>query len=301
MKASAADVKRLRQRVAALEERVHRDDEWWLAECRSFVANPGDESEIQGHASREGTERFASDYGRGSQDFYCIAADVLISSLGIGTNRGAADCRTDAAYARAVDAALQGGINLIDTSINYRQQRSERAVNAALRLFIERDPSARAGIVVCTKGGYLVPGAVPKNTLRGDDVVGGAHCMLPAFLDDQMERSRRNLGLATIDVYYLHNPETQLRFIERRVFLDRVRAAFAALERAVGDGRVSYYGMATWDGFRSGALSLPVLVEIARQISGDRHHFRFVQLPFNLGTCGGASRPPVIETDVTKW
>ena len=272
----------MRQRVEALEEHARGDAEWF-EEFGSFVTNAGEGSMLSGHASDEGVDRFATDFGRGSRAFYRPAADVLISSLGIGTSRGAADSRTDVQYARAVHAALRGGINLIDTSINYRQQRSERAVNAGLRVFIETCPGARAGVVVCTKGGYLVPGALPDNTLRADDVVGGVHCILPAFLDDQIARSRRNLGLKTIDIYYLHNPEVQLRFINGRVFLDRIRAAFAFLEHAVGDGLIRYYGTATWDGYRTGALSLHELVDTARQIAGDDHHFRFVQLPFNLG------------------
>jgi len=28
----------------------------------------------------------------------------------------------------------------------------------------------------------------------------------PYFLEDQLNRSLKNLGLATIDIYYLHNP-----------------------------------------------------------------------------------------------
>jgi aryl-alcohol dehydrogenase-like predicted oxidoreductase len=107
--------------------------------------------------------------------------------------------------------------------------------------------------------------------------------MSPAFLADQIERSRRNLGLETIDIYYLHNPEIELRAIAMPEFMNRVRAAFHQLERAVSDGLVRYYGTATWDGYRTDGLSLRALVETAREIAGENHHFRFVQLPFNLG------------------
>jgi aryl-alcohol dehydrogenase-like predicted oxidoreductase len=42
--------------------------------------------------------------------------------------------------------------------------------------------------------------------------------------------------------------------------------------------------VATWDGFRrKDALSLPRLAEIASEEGGSEHHFRFIQLPFNLG------------------
>ena len=36
------------------------------------------------------------------------------------------------------------------------------------------------------------------------------HCMSPAYLENQIERSRRNLGMETIDLFYVHNPESQL-------------------------------------------------------------------------------------------
>jgi aryl-alcohol dehydrogenase-like predicted oxidoreductase len=49
-------------------------------------------------------------------------------------------------------------------------------------------------------------------------------------------------------------------------------------------GRIQYYGAATWSGFResSGGLSLARLLDIASDLRGDRHRFRFIQLPFNL-------------------
>src|SRR5260370_17305879 len=45
--------------------------------------------------------------------------------------------------------------------------------------------------------------------------------------------------------------------------------------------------MATWNGVGHGAsardaMQLGDMVQIAQEIAGGRHHFRFVQLPFNL-------------------
>jgi len=90
-----------------------------------------------------------------------------------------------------------------------------------------------------------------------------------------------------VDIYYLHNPGQQLDEVEPDVFLSRLRAAFEALEAAVGEGKVGVYGTATWNGYRapSGsrrALSLEQLVHLAREVAGESHHFRVVQLPVNL-------------------
>jgi aryl-alcohol dehydrogenase-like predicted oxidoreductase len=220
-----------------------------------------------------------------------------VSSIGIGTYLGRDDAATDASYAASVRRALQLGINVIDTAINYRNQRSERAVAVALR----ESGLARDEVVVCTKGGYLpFDGGRPANVrayiestwirpglLEAGDIVAGCHALAPRYLEDQVERSRKNLGVESIDVYYLHNPETQLGEIDRPQFLRRMRAAFEALERSCAAGTIGVYGAATWNGFRlpaddSERLSLGELVAIARELAGDRHHFRAVQLPFNL-------------------
>src|SRR3974377_385933 len=114
------------------------------------------------------------------------------------------------------------GINLFDCAINYRRQRSERCIGAALEQ-LQRDE-----IVVCTKAGFLTPGAAPE-FLKPEQMVGGMHSMDPDFLADQVERSRANLGVDTIDVFYLHNPETELGYRPRADFDTRVRRPFAQL------------------------------------------------------------------------
>jgi aryl-alcohol dehydrogenase-like predicted oxidoreductase len=208
--------------------------------------------------------------------FYRTVRGLNISSLGIGTYLGPADDLTDQSYTEALVTAGAGGINLFDTAINYRNQRSERAIGAALRQ-LQRDE-----IVVCTKAGFLTPGAVPT-FLKPEHVVGKMHSMDPDFLADQIDRSRANLGLDTIDVFYLHNPETQLGFLTRDEFDERLLRAFGRLEQLAADQKIRWYGAATWDGFRKGALSLPRMVELAVEAGGPEHHFRFIQLPFNLG------------------
>jgi len=208
---------------------------------------------------------------------------LSVSSIGLGTYLGAPSERVDQAYAGAVATAVCGGINVLDSAINYRHQRSERSIGAALSSLFASGEFQRDEIVVCTKAGFLTPGAVDPGTLRDGDVVGGMHSMAPDFLADQIDRSRANLGLETLDVFYLHNPETQLGHLPRETFDDRVRAAFARLEQKVSEGKIGCYGAATWDGFRKpDALSLPRLAEIAREEGGTDHHFRFIQAPFNL-------------------
>lgn len=212
--------------------------------------------------------------------FYRTAQGLTVSTLGLGTYLGPMDDLTDENYENAVRAAVGSGINFLDTSLNYRHQRSERAVGRALAAFQRED------VVICTKAGYLVPGALPVGALKAADVAGNMHCMAPAFLVDQLQRSLVNLAVSAIDVFYLHNPETQLQFVDVETFYGRMRQAFETLEAAVGEGSIRYYGTATWNGYRAnggaGSLSVVRLEAIARDIAGEGHHFRFLQLPFNL-------------------
>ncbi len=230
------------------------------------------------HATAEGTARYAEKFpAYRDASFFRRACGLSVSSLGIGTYLGEADDAADLAYTEALIAAGENGINFFDCAINYRRQRSERCIGEALRHL------RREEIVVCTKAGFLTPGAIPE-LLQPDDVVGRMHSMAPAFLADQIQRSRANLGVGAIDVLYLHNPETQLGFRTATEFEDAIRRAFAELERLVELGQIRWYGAATWEGFRKkGVLSLPRLVELATEEGGSGHHFRFIQLPFNLG------------------
>ena len=243
---------------------------------------------FSGKATAEGTTRYSSWFSlHGSNQFFRATGDLTVSSIGIGTYLGAMDERTSQNYVEAIQSALSGGVNFIDTSLNYRNQRSEQDIGSALQEQVQKKAIAREEFIVCTKAGYLVPNALPEHTLRKSDIVGGMHSMAPAFLEDQLERSRRNLNLETIDIFYLHNPETQLDFVPIEDVYLRFQDSFSILEEFVAQGRIAYYGAATWNGFREKpasqrALSLTRLVEIARTVAGDHHHFRYIQLPFNL-------------------
>jgi aryl-alcohol dehydrogenase-like predicted oxidoreductase len=257
-------------------------------------------------ASANGTTRFSKRFEQGFvPDFYRQTTfGLTVSSIGIGTYLGECDDRDDSAYATSVLRAIESGVNLIDTAINYRCQRSELAVGAAIQEALAGGHATRDSLVVCTKGGYvpLEREAPPtreayqeyvhrefldRGIFMAEELVAGGHCLAPRFLRYCIAKSRQNLGLRTIDLYYLHNPEQQLGAVGRQELTVRLRAAFAALEEAVGRGDIGAYGCATWNGLRvapdaKGHLSLEELVALARDVAGAGHHFRAVQLPINL-------------------
>jgi len=259
---------------------------------------------LPGFATTEGTDRYRERF-RETADarHFRFEQNLWLSSVGVGTYLGGWDEETDRAYADAITRAVELGANVIDTAANYRFQRSERSVGEAIRSLTSQG-FAREELVVCTKGGYLPfdtqPPAgqagvrayveetfVKAGVAEASDIVAGSHCMTPRYLSHQLAQSLRNTGLETVDVYYVHNPETQLQVIAHAEFDARLRAAFEQLERERADGRLRFYGVATWNGFRvqagvRGYHSLESMWEMAREVGGDEHGFRFVQLPFNL-------------------
>ena len=259
-------------------------------------------SALKGYATPEGTgglrKRFESAY----PGHFRLANEIWISSVGLGTYLGNPDEATDDQYRTTVGRAFELGVNVIDTAINYRHQRSERSIGQALQLAVASGALRRDEVFVATKGGFLsFDGETPADParyfqetfvrpgiLRAEEVVSGCHAMTPQYLESQVHRSLENLQLETLDLYYVHNPETQLAEVDREEFHRRLRAAFAKLEELVGQGKIRAYGTATWNAYRVDsdareALSIERVVKLAREVGGLNHHFRAVQLPFNLG------------------
>jgi aryl-alcohol dehydrogenase-like predicted oxidoreductase len=260
-----------------------------------------------GRATAHGTARYRERFrdAAAPDHFTQSSGGLWLSSLGIGTYLGELDAEDDRLYRDAVVAAVRSGCNVIDTAVNYRCQRSERSIGEALDILTgpvgEGEFFSREEIVVATKGGFLpFDGGFPADPLEWfrsaimapgiagpQDVVADCHIMTPRYLEAQIDWSRRNMGLQTLDIYYVHNPETQLGELSRHEFLVRLRAAFELLESKVAGGAIGVYGVATWDGLRMPAdhpshLSLKEMLSVAEQAGGPGHHFRALQLPVNL-------------------
>ncbi len=252
-------------------------------------------------ATQSGTLRYSQRFSHLASDYFRARYGLYMSSIGIGTYQRGSAPAISTGYVESIVAAVAGGCNVLDTAINYRHMRSEREMGAALARIIASGLAQRDELIVCSKGGFLAFDGVPPLDRLGYvqqkleeldltplEMVGGVHCLAPAFLSQQIGISLANLGLKTIDVYYLHNPETQLQYVTPDEFRARLRAAFERLEQEVADGRIRFYGIATWDGLRVGKqdrryLPLYQLVEMARQVGGEKHRFRFLQFPYNLG------------------
>ena len=256
-------------------------------------------------ATPEATARYAQRFGSRFEELYRTTPfDLRVSSIGIGTYLGDSTDEDDDLYESAITHAIEHGINLVDTAINYRCQRSERTAGSAIQRVIAGGAVSRDQLVVCSKGGYIPLNVTPPASreayrdyvqrefidpeiLRPDEIVAGGHSLAPRFLRYCIAKSRQNLGLRTIDVYYLHNPEQQAATLDHEDLKDRLRGAMAALEESASRDEIGVYGCATWDAFRVAPdardyLSIEELVTLAHDVGGRDHRFRVVQMPINL-------------------
>ncbi|MCA9505651.1 MAG: aldo/keto reductase [Myxococcota bacterium] len=261
-----------------------------------------------GRATTTGTRRYADRCGAHA-DHFSRPDELWLPSVGLGTLRGDPGGVDDLLYRSAFAEALERGSNLVDTALSDRLQTSERALGHAIARALREGRIARDELIVVGKGGALTPDPdrarshtaaqrdlyasyVETGLLDPHDVHRG-HAMTPAFLLDQIRRSRRNLGLATIDYYLLQEPEIHLRALGPDDFHAALRRAFEALEEAVARGWIGAYGLATWDGFlvpdsdRS-HLSIVDLFEAALDVGSADHHLRALQLPYGLAMGEGA-------------
>jgi aryl-alcohol dehydrogenase-like predicted oxidoreductase len=269
---------------------------------------------ISGKATAQGTARYRERFADRVADGHfrrlpggAPGETLWLSSIGLGTYLGAESEVADAGYEEAILEALAAGCNVVDSAINYRHQRSERAIGRALRRAIGDGLVARDEVFVSTKGGFLPfdgelpddPGGwlratwIDSGLVAAQEVAAGCHAMSPRFLADQLGRSRDNLGLETVDLYYLHNPETQLGEVERALFLERLRESLAWLASEVRGGEtMARYGVATWSALRNSLgetehLDLEALVATAPGGEGPAA----IQLPFNLAMPEALVRP----------
>ena len=256
---------------------------------------------ISGYATSEGTKDFSKN-SLVNLDNFKIFEDLHLSNVGIGTYLGNPDNQTDELVKNAVKQSVLSGVNVIDTAINYRAQKAERSVGKALSELIQEGKITRNQVFISSKNGYVTNDADIQEDfmeyvmrelgktgiVKEGDITSGYHCMTTAYLSDQLDRSLKNLDLECIDLMYLHNGiEGQIKDISKDEFLEKLKSVFELYEQKRDEGKIKFYGMATWECFRvkdndPQHLSLEDIVQMAKKIGGDEHGFKFIQLPYNM-------------------
>ncbi|MGP9529428.1 aldo/keto reductase [Glutamicibacter sp. AOP5-A2-18] len=180
-------------------------------------------------------------------------ANRKVSVIGLGTWQLGADWGSvDEADALAVlEAAYEAGVTFFDTADVYGDGRSEEAIGKWLKA------NPEAGITVATKMGRRVE-QVPENY------------NLDAFRAWN-DRSRKNLGVDTLDLVQLHCPPTSVYSTD---------AVYDALDTMVDEGRMANYGVSveTVDEALA-AIARPNIATVQIIINAFRHKPLEVVLP----------------------
>ncbi len=246
------------------------------------------------------------------EGFFNPLGEGTISRIGIGTWMGDLSSETDQRYMGTLMHAASRGINVFDTAINYRNMKAERCVGTAVRQLVALGFS-RGTLYIASKGGYITHDAGDNRNAESylresylapglieADELDRRHSIQPRFIAHQIDQSLANLGLATIDLYYLHNPEDEIPHLGQEGFYARLLETFVILEQAVMAGKIARYGLATWNGLRVGAedprhLSLERVVATAREAAArlqiPKHHLGAIQMPFNMRDHHPLTRP----------
>jgi len=253
-------------------------------------------------ATPTGTATYAKKFRKQcANDFFSISTSGLtLSSIGIGTYKGEVNNQGDEQWVESIRYGLKNGINLLDTAIRYRSMRSEKMIARVLKELIDAGEIKREELFISTKGGLI---AIPENTKRESYVVQeiikkrninrkkiykNLHCLDPKFLNEELNISLQNLGLKTIDCYFLHNPELNLLLGSQEQFYSNLYKVFEMLESRVDHRDIATYGLSSWNGFRRREggtyyLNIDRIMNVAREVGGEQHHFKYLELPLSVG------------------
>ncbi len=268
---------------------------------------------LAGSATPAGTAAYVARFEQSAPAAYAPLGTTGLTVCRVGFGGYRVDDETHD-HREALERALTRGTNLIDTSTNYTDGGSERLVGAVVCDLVERGQLRREEVVVVSKIGYVQGsnlGVAQTREAAGRPfpemvkyMEGCWHCIHPDFLDDQLGRSLDRLGLETLDVCLLHNPEYFFADAKHRhagpltalrdEFDRRLREAFGFFERQVAAGRLRWYGVSSNTAAAAAgnpeATSLSRMLLAAREAGGQESRFRVLQLPMNLFEAG-----PVFE------
>lgn len=134
-----------------------------------------------------------------------------VSEIGLGANSFGETGRRDIKESTdTIHAAIDHGINFIDTSNVYAQGKSEEYIGSALR-------GRRAEMLIGTKFGSM--------RRQGPNNFGGARNYVLRSVEESLQRLQTDY----IDVYMIHRPDSRMPISEKRsalVYIDTTAVIF---------------------------------------------------------------------------
>lgn len=266
---------------------------------------------MSAYATHQGTHNFAKRF-KTYKDFYIEHEGLLFSKLGMGTfiKEPYKEENYLFSYKHALKEGIKKGINFLDTANNYRYTVSEEEVGEAINELINEKTIKRDEVIVATKGGFIpLNFPFPKNPYKWieqnilekglakkSDIELDQHCLSADYLEHSCKQSLKNLNLDCIDIYFLHNPEMQASTLGYDKLLLKIEDIFERFEKLADEGIIKSYGVAVWNAFTNDKkddehINLQDLVDIAKNVGGENHRFKYIQLPINLAKVPSLTLP----------
>lgn len=164
-----------------------------------------------------------------------------VSTVGLGCNNFGRRL-DESGTGKVIDAALDAGINFLDTADSYGGTDSEVFLGRCLG-------NRRDRVILATKFGWEI-----------DDARRGAH---PDYVRRAVEDSLRRLGMDTIDLYQLHKPDPSVP----------IEDTLGVLDELVREGKVREIGCSNFSASQ---------LDAAENAAGDRSRFVSVQNEYSL-------------------
>lgn len=197
-----------------------------------------------------------------------------ISKIGIGTYKMTNNIIN---HKKAIEYALESGVNLIDTASNYQNGNSEILVGNAIKRF-------REDVFIISKAGYIQGDDLKvysKNlnsnkTIKINDRF--YYSLNVSFFRKQVESSLKRLSTDYLDGFLIHNPEHyfDIKKENKEYIYSHIQEACVFLEGLVDEGLIRYYGISS-NVLPQGEIDLKKIVE-----NNCFQNFRLAQFPYNL-------------------
>jgi len=173
---------------------------------------------------------------------------LRVSEIGLGTNQFGGKVDQDQA-SEIIHAAVDQGVNLIDTADVYQEGRSEQVIGKALADIRDR-------VIIGTKVYYPVGEGPNQRSASRQHIIEG------------VEASLRRLGVEAIDLYQIHHWDE----------VTPIEETLRALDDLVRSGKVRYLGASNFSAWQvTHANALAELRGWSRFVSVQPHYNMFVR------------------------
>jgi aryl-alcohol dehydrogenase-like predicted oxidoreductase len=242
---------------------------------------------IKGYCTEKGSKLYTSQFKENSKDLYTTIHNLNLSGYGVG-GYSSNIIKPISEIVYMYDYLWNSGCNVIDTASNYQDGISELAVGAFLKKQYLIDQDFRRGLFISTKAGLLSNSDQRKIKDSSNIILKGPHFNFePEHFELSIRNSLARMEVATIDCIFIHNPEEILKTNNSLKLCEVLIPIIEVIESFCEKGFVQSWGISTWSGFTSPSesadyLSISDIYDMALNITGEMHNFKYIQIPFGL-------------------